>query len=70
MVIEVPADVLSLRYGVAFVPLNWTEIVILGGIDKSNRSLHGDVVTFNTNTCVFKNQVEGEKFISFHSHGN
>ena len=60
--IEIPADVLLPRTGcVAFAPLNGNEIAILGGRDDNNRTLFGDVVTFNTITCVFKKEVEGDE---------
>ena len=62
-VIEMPADVLlSPRTGrVAFAPLNWTEIVILGSRYKSNGVHIWDVVSLDTNTGVFKKEVEGDE---------
>ena len=45
------------NYETAFVPLNLTEIAILGG--RSFRCNYlGDVITFNTTTCAFKTEIE------------
>ena len=56
--IEVPGDVLTPRQQLTFVPLNSTEIVILGGIYLDYSNFLGDVITFNTSTCEFKREVE------------
>lgn len=44
--IRVPIDALKLRSEVAFVPLNWKEIAIFGGVDTS-KEYRGGIVTFN-----------------------
>ena len=48
---------------VAFVPLNSTEIAILGG--RHNGIRLSEVITFNTSTNQFKREVEKGAF-SFH----
>ena len=58
-VIQVPEDVLTLRFGAAFVPLNLTEIAILGGYNDCG-SVLGDVIIFDTTTCELKKEFEDE----------
>ena len=66
-VVVVPQDVTSFRYDAAFVPLNSTEIAILGGYGYSGRSL-GDVLTLNTSSNEFnKRMVEGLSFVCYTS---
>ena len=62
--IEVPFDVMSFRTCVAFVPLNSTEVAILGG-QRQCRLFLGGVFTFNTNTNEFKREVEEEGALNF-----
>ena len=62
--IDVPQDVLTFRTQITFVPLNSTEIAILGGQDQTAKFL-GDVITLNTITNEFKREVEEEGAFSF-----
>ena len=54
--IEMPGDIPIPCYDLAFAPLNSTEIVIAGGMDKYFRMV-GDIVIFDTTTCEFKKEV-------------
>ena len=58
--IDVPQDVMSYRTYIAFVPLNSTEIAILGGKNENDRLL-GEVYTFSTTTNRFKREAKGGK---------
>ena len=51
-VVGVPQAIINFRYDVAFVPLNSTEIAILGGFCETDR-LFDDILTFNTSTNGF-----------------
>ena len=55
-VIVAPQDCASSRRCVAFVPLNSTEIAILGGCN--NHRYCKDVTIFNTSTDQFKKEIE------------
>ena len=68
-VVFVPTHIMSVRLYVAFVPLNSTEIAILGGVDGDLRNF-GDVLTFNTITNEFNKREGEEGALSFISHGN
>ena len=54
--VRVPGGVLLPFYSPAFAPLNSTEIVIAGGLDKKGKIV-GDIVTFDTTTYEFKREV-------------
>ena len=55
-VIELPLDVQIPCSYFGFAPLNSTEIVIAGGMDR-NRSKFKDIMTFDTTTCEFKREI-------------
>ena len=54
--VVVKHDFKLIRNTAAFVPLNSTEIAILGGYDKNGR-MDGDVFTFNTSTNKFNKRM-------------
>ena len=60
--------IMSLRCDAAFVPLNSTEIAILGGYRKGR--YFGDVFIFNTNTIEINRREIGEGGLSFRSDKN
>ena len=65
-----PQDVPTFREDAAFVPLNSTEIAILGGYCDYNFTLFGDVFTFNTSTNEFKKREIEKGGLSFLSYRN
>ena len=60
--------IMSLRFSAAFVPLNSTEIAILGGYRRGK--YFSDVFTFNTSTNEFNKREVEEGALSFMSYGN
>ena len=68
-VVVVPQDVTSDRIMPAFVPLNTTEIAILGGTDEKMKFI-GDRLIFNTSTNEFNKREVKEEGLPFVSFGN
>ena len=69
--IALPVDVCEGRQGVSFVPLNSTEIAMLGGQYRFAVSdFVPNVITFNTNTAQFKKEAQGEGRTDFYTYVN
>ena len=66
--VVVPQDFSSVRFRSAFVPLNSTEIAILGGTIQGR--YFGDVLIFNTGTNEFNKREIEEGSLSFISDKN